>query len=59
MALETSRCEKLEASEGEVVADGDDEPEDGSSDEEGVDAIENAAVAGQDGAGVFDSGTAL
>ena len=50
---------RLEAAEGEVVADSDDEPEDGRGDEEGVDAVEDAAVAGEDGAGVFDSGTAL
>ncbi len=49
----------LEAAEGEVVADGDDEPEDGGGDEEGVDAVEDAAMAGEEGAGVLDAGTAL
>ena len=37
------------------MADGDDEPEDGGGDEEGVDAVEDAAVAGKDGAGVLDA----
>ncbi len=49
----------LEAAEGEVVADGDDEPEDGGGQEEGVDAVEDAAVAGEEGAGVFDACAAL
>src|ERR1700761_2455276 len=42
---ETSECEEL--------ADDEDEPEDGRGQEEGVDAVEDAAVAGEEGAGVL------
>lgn len=50
---------RLEATEGEVVADCDDKPEDGSGEQESVDAIEDSAVAGKDSTGVFDPGTAF
>src|ERR1700730_12703965 len=49
----------LEAAEAEVVLDEEDEPEDGGGEEEGVDAVEDAAVAGKHGAGVFYSCAAL
>ena len=41
------------------VFDDEREPEDGSGEEQGVDAVEDAAVAGEHGAGVFDAGAAL
>jgi hypothetical protein len=40
--------EKLQAAEGEVGADGEDKPKNGGGDEECVDAVEDAAVAGQE-----------
>ncbi len=49
----------LEAAEAEVVLEEEDEPEDGGGEEEGVDAVEDAAVAGEHGAGVFDACAAL
>src|ERR1700677_4303531 len=45
----------LEAAEVEVVFEDEDEPEDGSGQEQGIDAVEDAAVAWKDGAGVFDA----
>ena len=36
-----------------------DVPEDGCGEEEGVDAVEDSAVAGEHGAGVFDACSAL
>jgi hypothetical protein len=49
----------LEAGEAEVVHQEETEPEDRGSDEEGVDAVEDSSVAGEDVAGVFDAGSAL
>ena len=45
----------LEAAEAEVVLDEKDEPEDWSGKEQSVDAVEDAAVARKEGAGVFDA----
>src|SRR5580658_148831 len=50
---------RLEASECEELADDEDEPQDGGGQEQGVDAVEDAAVAGEQGAGVLDAGPAL
>jgi hypothetical protein len=47
--------DRLEAAEVEVVFEEEEEPEDGGGEEEGVDAVEDAAVAGEHGAGVFDA----
>jgi len=49
----------LEAAEVEVVLDDEGEPEDGGGEEEGVDAVEDSAVAGEHGSGVLDAGSAL
>ena len=38
-----------------MVLEEEGEPEDGGGEEEGVDAVEDAAVAGEHGAGVFDA----
>ena len=50
---------KLEAAEAKVVLDEEGEPEDRRGEEEGVDAVEDASVAGEDGAGVFDACSSL
>jgi hypothetical protein len=47
-------CQELEAAETEVVLDEEDEPEDGCGEEESIDAVEDASVAGEHGAGVLD-----
>jgi hypothetical protein len=52
------RC-GLEAAEVEVVFEEQGEPEDRSGEEERVDAVEDATVAWEHGAGVFDASTAL
>ena len=49
----------LEAAEAEGVFEEESKPEDGSGEEEGVDAVEDASVAGKHGAGVFDACSAL
>ena len=38
-----------------MVLEDEDEPEDGGGEEKGVDAVEDAAVSGKHGAGVFDA----
>jgi len=50
---------RLEAAQAEGFLEEEGEPEDGGGEEEGVDAVEDAAVAGEHGAGVFDAGAAL
>src|SRR6266851_9572462 len=50
---------QLEAAEAEIVLEEEDEPEDGGGEKQGVDAVEDAAVAGEHGAGVFDACAAL
>ena len=47
------------AEEGLPVLEEEYVPEDGGGKEEGVDAVEDAAVAGEEGSGVFDVGAAL
>jgi len=49
----------LEAAEVEVVLEDEGEPEDGCGQEEGVDAVEDAAVSGEHGSGVLDACSAL
>src|ERR1700679_2159372 len=45
----------LEAAEAEVILEEKGEPEDGGSEEEGVDAVEDTSMAGEGGAGGFDT----
>ena len=52
-------CGGLEAAEAKVVLEEEDVPEDRSGKEEGVDAVEYAAVSGEHSAGVFDACSAL
>lgn len=53
MAIADRAALQVRVDEDEVV------PDDGDAEDQGVDAVEDAAVAGEEGAGIFDAGGAF